>query len=338
MGKFEQQNNQETISEFEDLRGLDLSKKNLNSISAETLSTIDFDTKTKWPKEENLPDGFNPEILIEEGKNPGLGIRELHAQGIDGRGIKIAIIDQKLLEEHEEYRDSVISYSEYDTTKDEEVNMHGPSVASLLVGKTCGVAPGAELVYKATPSGKEFIQKAKALMDIIESNKVAEPNKKVRIVSCSIGYMEQNPEPGLERWIKAIKNATEAGIIVVDVGKRLGINFTGGGSLDKENFENYASWLHLKNRDDIDIKNHIIIPCDHRAMASWKGVNEYMYTSKGGLSWSVPYLAGLFALALQINSNLTQKELVDLITKTANVNKKGLKIVDPRGFIEAVQK
>ena len=34
--------------------------------------------------------------------------------------------------------------------------MDGPAVASLLVGKTCGVAPGAELVYKATTIRKRF--------------------------------------------------------------------------------------------------------------------------------------------------------------------------------------
>jgi hypothetical protein len=338
MKKFEQQNNQETISEFEDLRGIDLSEKNLKSVSVEILATTDFDMETKWPKEENLPEGFNPKILIEESKNPGLGIKKLHAQGIDGRGIRVAIIDQKLLGGHEEYKNHIIDYSEYGTVKDEEVSMHGPAVASLLVGKNCGVAPGAELIYKATPFGREFEWRAKALMDIIESNKTIESNKKIRIVSCSIGYTEQNPEPGLEQWIKAIKNAAEAGIIVVDVGKRLGINFTGGGSLDKEDFEKYNLWLHLKNRSDIDVKNHIVVPSDYRTMASWKGADEYMYTGKGGLSWSVPYLAGLFALALQVNPDLSQQKLVDLVNKNTSANKKGLRVINPREFIEAVKK
>lgn len=388
MEKFEQQTSQERISEFEDLRGLDLSEKDLRAVSGEVLVTADFDTKTMWPEPEKLPIAFNPEKVIEEGKNPGLGIRELHREEIDGRGVRVAIIDQTLSSEqgelmpHAEYAQNIIDYKEYGDAKDEEVSMHGPAVASLLVGKTCGIAPGAELVYKATPSGRVFELRAKALMDIVESNKTAEPNGKVRIVSCSIGYMEENPEPGLEQWIAAIKKAEEEGIIIVDVADRNGVDFLGGGtSGDKNNIDNYDEALfwadsrdaefkklvserdtdgilkklretkkkETANMSDSDLRKkiedsltekrqEIIIPSDYRTMASNTGPEEYLYNGKGGMSWAVPYLAGLFALALQVNPNLTREEIADAINKTARMNKKGLRVVNPRGFIEAIKK
>ena len=62
-----------------------------------------------------------------------------------------------------------------------------------------------------------------------------------------------------------------------------------------------------------------------------------MYNGKGGMSWSVPYLAGLFALALQINPNLQKEEIAEIIKKSAVVNNKGLKIVNPEGIIELVK-
>lgn len=73
-------------------------------------------------------------------------------------------------------------------------------------------------------------------------------------------------------------------------------------------------------------------------MASNSGQEQYMYNGKGGMSWAVPYLSGLFALALQVNPDLTKEKIVDVINKTATMNKKGLKVINPKGFIEAIQK
>lgn len=390
MERFEQQHSPEkTISEFEDLRSLNLAERDLRTVSVEVLITADFDTKTIWPEQDKMPIGFNPEKNIDEAKNPGLGIRELHQKGIDGRGIKVAIIDQTLSSErgeliqHSEYASNIVDYKEIGDAKDEDISMHGPAVASLLVGKECGVAPGAELVYRATPPGRDFNHKADALLDIIEFNKTLPLKDRIRVVSCSIGYKEEKPEQGLERWIEAIKKAEAEGIIVSDVGDRTGVDYIGGGtSGNKANPENYDRALFSRDQEDKDLdkifaesggdidlilqkirgvkKNEvlnipdsvlrekiqralyergkeIIIPCDYRTMASNAGPNEYMYNGKGGMSWAVPYLSGLFALAFQINPNLTKKEIAGAINKTAIVNKKGFKVVNPKGFIEAIQ-
>ncbi|MEP7162284.1 MAG: S8 family serine peptidase [Candidatus Moraniibacteriota bacterium] len=211
---------------IEDARGRNLSKRDFSDTPISTIRMMDFDTETIWPEKENLPQGFNPEKLLEESKNPGLGIRELHEQGITGQGVVVAIIDQRLDINHPEYKDSISDYFEYGETGKEEISMHGPSVASLLVGKDCGVAPGAKLVYKAVPAGRSFHLEAEALNDIIKKNKTISQSEKVRVVSCSIGYMVENPEPGLDEWIEALKKAKEAGIFVVDVGgDQMGIPF-----------------------------------------------------------------------------------------------------------------
>ena len=291
------QEQQMPISRFEDLRNKDLSDQNLSKIPIEVLQTVDFDTETIWPEKDKLPNGFNPKKLLKKSKNPGLGIKKLHEQGITGQGIVVAIIDQKLDINHPEYKDSISDYQEYDEAKNEPISMHGPAVTSLLVGKDCGVAPGAKLVYKAVPSGRCFYSRSKALNDIIENNKHIPQNEQVRIVSCSIGYMTDNPEPGLDKWIKTIQKAQEAGIFVIDVGgDKIDINFTGGGSPEnKDDFESYRPWLHhnddeeeldkLITEDNIDeilksIKEtKIIVPSDYLTMASsWSKKGQYMYS------------------------------------------------------------
>lgn len=379
------------VAEFEDLKGLNLSERDLRNTIAEVLLTTEFDTKTIWPNKDKLPEDFIPEKVMFEAKNPGLGIRELHQKEINGQGVRVAIIDQTLSSEdgkfmpHSEYLSNIVDYKEFGDAAKESISMHGPAVASLLVGKSCGVAPGAELVYRAVPSGRrDFNYKAEALLDIIELNKTLPLENKIRIVSCSIGYMEDEPEPGLERWIEAIKKAEEEGIIVSDVSNRTGIDSLGGGaSGDKENPENYDQWLRVsKNQrneefrkilsesgDDVELiltrikkmdikeianltddflrqkiedklhekEKEIIIPCDYRSMASRAGADEYMYNGKGGLSWAVPYLSGLFALAFQVNPNLKKEEIAEAIKKTAIENTKGFKVVNPKRFIEVLK-
>ena len=336
-----------SIEKFKDFRSVDLSTKNLSEVPKEILITADFDTRTIWPESDKLPLGFNPEEIIEKGKDPGLGVIELHKEGIDGRGVTVAIIDQSLASKrgefmpHQEYASNIVDYKEFGLPEDEGVSMHGPAVTSLLVGKTCGIAPEAKLVYIAVPSGRDFNLRADALLDIIERNKTLAQEDKVRIVNCSIGYMEKNPEAGLDRWIETIKKAEEEGIIISDVGDRTGVDYIGGGtSNEKEDTDYYDQALFLQEMNKADtegLKDRIIIPSDYRTMASSAGPEEYMYNSKGGMSWSVPYLTGIFALVLQIKPDLKKEQIAQIINKTATVNNKGLKVINPKGIIEAVK-
>lgn len=43
---------------------------------------------------------------------------------------------------------------------------------------------------------------------------------------------------------------------------------------------------------------------DSRCTASPTGINDYVYYREGGMSWTVPYLAGLYTLACQVNPDI----------------------------------
>jgi hypothetical protein len=62
-----------------------------------------------------------------------------------------------------------------------------------------------------------------------------------------------------------------------------------------------------------------------------------MYNGEGGISWSVPYLAGLFALTLQVNPNLQREEIAEIINESVVVNTKDLRIVNPKGIIDVAK-
>lgn len=53
----------------------------------DVLITCIFDSQTPWPPKEKLPPNFDPNKILEAGKDPGLGIRDLHKQGITGQGV-----------------------------------------------------------------------------------------------------------------------------------------------------------------------------------------------------------------------------------------------------------
>lgn len=95
------------LQPFDDVQGKSLEKLDLRACE-DLLRTQRFDTRTRWPA--RLPAGFDPVEIMETGKDPGLGIRRLHAQGITGKGIGVAIIDGPLRLDHVEYKDRIVYY------------------------------------------------------------------------------------------------------------------------------------------------------------------------------------------------------------------------------------
>ena len=49
---------------------------------------------------------------------------------------------------------------------------------------------------------------------------------------------------------------------------------------------------------------------DCRTVASPAGEGEYAYFAEGGMSWAVPYVAGLYALACQVRPEITFEEFL----------------------------
>src|SRR5690349_19935424 len=79
------------VKTFQDVRVKDLSGIDL-STRPELPATLWFHQKTVWPA--HLPNGVDPERLLSQAMNPGLGVHQLHAQGVTGKGVNVAIIDQ----------------------------------------------------------------------------------------------------------------------------------------------------------------------------------------------------------------------------------------------------
>ena len=172
-----------------DLRAYDLSGLDLRNSGGDLLYA-DFDSQTIWPSQEKMPPDFDWQKIMEMGKNPGLGIRQLHGVGVTGRGVGIAIIDQPLLVEHQEYAGQLRLYESDNLSPDwTEASIHGPAVASIAVGKTVGVAPDADLYYIATdmcnPTGafeeNDYSCLAHSVRRVLEINNLLPQDRKIRV-------------------------------------------------------------------------------------------------------------------------------------------------------------
>lgn len=307
------------------LKNLDLRE------DAELLRTMPFDSCTEWPPQEKVPSGFDPQKLLEDGKNPGLGIRVLHEQGITGKGVGIAILDQPLLLGHEEYTSRL---TRYDATGLAEFSpqMHGSPIASVAVGKEIGVAPEATLSYFAVPMWEsDNSYYTRSLHRIFELNKVLPKDEIIRVVSISDGMFAE--KKGFQEWQNVLGEAKERGILVVTCDP----SFIRYGTLTLIEGKDPDSPFSYKSGKYCSEKDVLRIPAGNKTIASYRGNKVYYYEREGGRSWAAPYIAGLAALAFQINPKITTDKIKELLIKTVTKTSAG-PIINPIAFIESVKK
>lgn len=322
-------------SGYFDLRDSDLSNAKLNN-NSEELNNSYFSTHTKWPKD--LPKDFNPNTILKLGKNQGLGINKLHSEGIDGRGINIAMIDQTLLVDHEEIKNQIKFYDEINCAG-EKSSMHGPAMASLAVGKSIGVAPKANLYFvgcddrynnllaiKNGISNLNFIGDAKAIDKILEINQKLSLQNKIRVLSISAAWCPY--DKGYKEITEAIERAKNAGIFVItanifDIYNNkfwyYGVDRKPMDDPEKQtsykphNWKDWISFLpapdfkkyYEKKFDSVSPKEFLLVPMSSKTLAGYEGTNDYTFNRIGGWSSVEPYLAGLYAMCCQVKPDIT---------------------------------
>jgi len=331
-------------SALADVRSCDLSGFDLAG-QADALTESSFDSRTQWPAK--MPAAFDPGRVLERGKDPGLGIRLLHDEGIDGRGVGVAIVDLPLLVDHEEYRRRLRRYEEINCG-DSGASRHGPSMASLAVGRSCGVAPAADLYYIASFNYQsnprhgtrlpafDYIPDARAVERVLEINEGLPAGKKIRVISISASW---SPEMrGYKAMTGAVERARKKGIFVISCN-----SFE---TADHRFFyqvlerdpargpDDFAAYSVIPWRESLSLVRKrnsafdryyegqfdrfagpriLLVPVNSRTSASPTGTRDYVFFRRGGWSDVEPFLAGLYALACQVRPEITP----DLFWETA---------------------
>ncbi len=327
------------VKEYADVRFKDMSQLDLSARPG-LPATLWFNQKTVWPRAMPADTG----ALLSSAMNPGLGIRGLHRDGLTGKGVNVAIIDQPLYQDHPEFAGKIAAY--HDVGCQSESSMHGPAVASLLVGAKCGTAPGARIYFVAAPSWTaDTVYQAKALDWIVEQNAKLPPSHKIRVVSISAAPAGPGSpfKKNTERWDPACERAEQAGILVLDCTGHHGcVGPCYYDATDPENvakckpgFPGQTGWGAAKAHQS----QRVLVPCSPRTTAEEyrKGECGYQYCGNGGLSWSIPYCAGVLALGWEARPELSAQQMRELLFKSAHKTADGWLIINPPEFIRLVK-
>ena len=128
---------------------------------------------------------------------------------------------------------------------------------------------------------------------------------------------------------------------------------TGGANRDPkgdiESAEAYEAGAFWKEDSENKIppeflENQLLVPMDHRTVADFTDGTSYRFEGNdGGMSWSTPWLAGMYVLAKQADPDITPEKFWKTALETADNctnNDSGKfvgKIVNPQRLIEAIK-
>jgi hypothetical protein len=388
-----------TSEQFANYLGVDLSEKDLRGL-AEMLATVSFSTETVWPPEDKMPVGLSPEEIMSLTKYLGLGLGNLHENGVNGEGVSVAVIDSPLLLNHEALPEN-ISYVEVDI--DNPLSIEPTDQAQAAVSMLTGVAPKVSLYYYAVPqSDNGYLAYAEAMNRMLETQSHLPEEEKIRIVSIStsLNLYSSRDSSGHKEYLDALSKLEESGMIVVHPGSPT-FRLTGAGchpSKDRDVAVNYDIWTWdaakwkvasrlresgvstwsegreellkmLTHEPDLDYLtadaintfiyyleyqkgtmefsdwlefmapstvDAIAFPVDYITLAGSKNASAYSYYGSGVTTLLVHYVAGLYALGLQVQPDATVTDLEHAIVNTGTPMEDGRKLVNPQGFIDAL--
>lgn len=286
--------------------------------NVELAYSLTFSDRTVFSN--TMPASYDPEALLEWGKDPGLNVEVLHNLGYTGKGAVIAYVDQPA-GAHSQYDGDNIHLT---NNTNIATSMHGPAVLSLLAGKDIGTAPDAEVWFYGHASwDADQTTHAQCLYQIIEQNKILPENEKITMVGFSdtIDSSEKNAKALQD----AVKACEDAGIMVWFCDEYACAGFYP--LSDKDNANNVIPTHSYVVPPDL-----VYVPAGSRTTAATDPYGNYIYWSSSSTSWTMPYVLGLYAIVTEIDPGLSQDDLRKMIVETAYV-KNGMRIVNPVEFV-----
>ena len=186
---------------------------------------------------------------------------------------------------------------------------------------------------------------AEALDWVVAQNEALPDGEKIRVVSVSAAPGNAEMFQNADLWDAAVARAEQAGLLVLTVD---------GAGVEKTRLVPYPAVLARNDRDnpaacrsgfaDSDERaetgsNTLSLPCSYRTVAEEYTAGQYSYThdGHGGLSWGIPYCAGVMALGWQVDPTLTGEEMMQYLLSTAATGTDGSRIIDPVQFIQTLQ-
>lgn len=271
-----------------------------------------------------------------------LGMEEVRAQGLDGRGVTLAVIDSGLAP-HPDFGDRIVAFKNFSwqgSPRAHDDYGHGTHVAGIAAGDGelfDGVAPAVSLVGARITTPTEAIK----AIDWVIAHK---DELGIDVLNLSLGSKAVLPGRS-DPFAQAAQRAIEAGIITVVAAGNEGDNGSKPGSISTPGILQEAITVgayHNGQTDDLGDDriwaNTSLGPTHPDGLAKpdlvAPGVGVYAPSASGselskshprwgayhldtGTSMAAPMVGGAIALMLQANAHLTQAAAKEILQKTA---------------------
>ena len=317
---------------------LDLSEYDMSSLTLEDMTHISFNSSTIWPSEDKLPQGFNPDYILRDSIRIDASIDQLHKEGINGDGVTIAVIDSGFqAHNHLEFIDANLVKATIVEEKNIEYHFHMENVLSKLCGQKLGSAPKAKVLYYETSQGdeedytKELIITFKDILNRIKNG------EQIRAVSCSFSIEDSSFNDEYKMILESlVKELKDLYCEVID-SDLFGYNFfCCGTSFMSYDINDYKVASFMKQKSDI-VKGKCNTLCSGLALPEYCTDTGYKYEVIDCFSWTIPKVAGMYALALQVNPNLTFEEFSNIVKNNCDINDDGMSIINMRKSIDYIK-
>ncbi|KAJ9048770.1 pheromone processing endoprotease [Entomophthora muscae] len=271
-----------------------------------------------------------------EGSHHDLNVTGLWSEGITGKGIVVAIVDDGIDFEHRDIRENYFKEGSFDFNKnradpypDTELDVHGTRCAGQVAGlrnDVCGVG----IAFGAKVAGIRIL--SLPIADDAEAHAINFGYNINHVYSCSWGP----PDDGLamDRPPRIVEDAIQKGVEKGRDGKGTVFVFaSGNGGIhhDNCNFDGYTNSIYSITVGAIDLDdNHpeYSEACSALMITAYSsGPYRRIYTSSswdnactsdhGGTSAAAPMVAGIIALALERRPDLTWRDFQHISVQSA---------------------
>jgi len=219
-------------------------------------------------------------------------------------------------------------------------NFHGKTATALLCGRNVGVAPNVNLYFFGISSDEN--EKIKILEKI---KKLNQEGHNISVISMS----DQIKDLALnDQYTSDFRDCNCALINSNNFWKNGYMYFSRNNYLDINEHQNFELpfskeyWesltKNIKAKDmllSVDFEDKLFIPCGGRTYLQI-GNNGYKYDATNSASWTIPQVAGLFALAKQLNPLITFEEFTQISRETCHRNEQGYRVVNPPNIVRQI--
>jgi len=310
------------------------------SDSEDVLNNISF-YDNSFGDDCKFPKWYNPHEVFEKWKSIGLWIDKIHER-YTWEWVDVAIIDSPLAP-----HDDIKPLEHVKSWK--QPHFHWSAVASILSWEQTGIVPNANLHYVESSSETDN----RDIYDNLSQLK----DKNIKVISMSFNlyqwWMAEKPEEKDKiSWL--VKEFSEKWTWVLsgdEFIKNFGILSKKDPMWNIDDFQNYqVTWPDQRtidrrkellnpnykpkdkneeyernftkefyNNEEIDIENLIFINSGDRTVADPNSPSSYRHDAIWGTSWTIPAVAWYYALACQVDSNITPERFIQLARETAEI-------------------